>query len=109
MAAIIVTLVLVVAVTLYFVLRSWSRSRASYDHAYEGIKVGDSRDVVVAAMGKPQAMTDCSYTPFSDKKLENEFRSKCFQEYEYVELMARYTISFDRNGAVINKTKAVSP
>jgi hypothetical protein len=80
-----------------------------YDRAYAPIKVGDSRDAVVAAMGKPHAVTDCSYTAFSDKKMEAEFRSKCFQEYEYVELMARYTISFDRNGAVIFKSKAVSP
>ena len=81
----------------------------SYDRAYTAIRVGDSREAVVAVMGKPQSVTDCSYTPFADKKSEAEFLSKCFQEYEYVELMARYMIAFDRNGAVIHKSKAVSP
>ena len=105
----IVTLGLAVAAMLYFVLRSWSLRTAAYERAYTAIRVGDSRDAVVAAMGEPQAVTDCSYNPFSDKKLEAEFRSKCFQQYEYVQLMARYTISFDGNGTVINKSTAVSP
>ena len=108
-AVMIVTLGLAVAATLYFVFRSWSRRMGDYDRAYTAITVGDSREEVVAAMGEPQAVTDCSYTPFADKKLDAEFRSKCFQQYEYVELMARYTISFDRNGMVFNKSTAVSP
>ena len=106
---IIITLALAIAAILYFVINSRARKMGSYDHAYTAIKVGDPREVVVAAMGEPRAVTDCSYASFSDKKLEAEFRAKCFQEYEYVEFMARYTISFDRNGAVIYKSKAVSP
>jgi hypothetical protein len=109
LALIVITLALAGTATLYFVFKSWPRRMGSYDGAYTAIKVGDSREAVVTAMGEPQAVTDCSYTPFADKKLEAEFRSKCVQEYEYVEFMARYTISFDRNGAVIHKSKAVSP
>ncbi len=109
LALIIIILGLAVAAMLYFAFQSWSRRMGSYDRAYTAVKVGDSRETVVAAMGEPRAITNCSYTQFSDKKLEAEFRSKCFQEYEYVELMARYTISFDRNGAVIHKSMAVSP
>lgn len=109
LALIIIILCLAVGATLYFVFRNWSRGGDSYNRAYMAIRVGDSRQAVVAAMGEPRAVTDCSYTPFSDKKLEAEFRSKCFQEYEYVELMARYTIAFDRNGAVIHKSMTVSP
>ena len=104
-----ITLVLAVTAILYFVFKSWSRRMASYDPAYEAITIGDSREAVVHTMGKPNAVTDCSNTPFPDEKSEAAFRSKCFQEYEYVEFMARYTISFDRNGAVIYKSKAVSP
>lgn len=100
---------LAVAAMLYFVFKSWWRSMGYYERAYAAIKVGDSRDTVVAAMGEPQAVRDCSNTPFSDKQLEAEFRSKCFQQYEYVELMARYTISFDQTGAIIHKSKVVSP
>lgn len=108
-ALVIVLLGLAVAATLYFAFENWSRKIGSYDHAYTAINVGDSRDAVVATMGEPQAVRDCSYTPFSDKKLEAEYRSKCSQEYEYVELMARYIISFDGKGTVIHKSKGISP
>ena len=109
LALIIITLGLAVAAALYLVFESWSRRRGSYDAAYTAIKVGDTREALVAVIGEPQTVTDCSNTPFSDKRLEAEYRSKCFQEYEYVELMARYKISFDRKGTVIHKSKAVSP
>jgi hypothetical protein len=108
---IVVILGLALATIMYlvFITRSRNQRIERYRRAYAEIKVGDSREAVTAAMGEPQAVTDCSYTPFSDKKLEAEFRSKCFQKCEYVEFMVRYTISFDRNGAVIYKSKAVSP
>jgi hypothetical protein len=105
----IITLGLALAAMLYFVFKIWPRKIDTYDRAYTAIRVGDSREEIVTAMGEPQTVTDCSNTPFSDKKLEAEYRSKCFQEYEYVELMARYKISFDQEGTVIHKSKAVSP
>jgi hypothetical protein len=105
----IIILGLALAAMVYLVSRSWSRTMGSYDRPYTEIRVGESREPVVAMMGEPKSVTDCSHTPFSDKKLEAEYRSKCFQEYEYVEFLARYTISFDRNGLVIYKSKAVSP
>ena len=100
-----------IAAILCFVLITWSRRQRieRYRRAYAEIKVGDSRDAVVAAMGEPHEVTDCPFTPFADPKLEAEFRSKCFQQYQYGELMVIYTISFDRNGAVINKSSVVSP
>jgi hypothetical protein len=79
-----------------------------FNRAYEAIKVGDSRNTVVAALGQPQEITNCpSYA--SVPKVDEEFRSKCFQQYEYISFMARRTIYFDRNGVVIHKTVAVSP
>ena len=95
----------------YLVFLSWSRHQKieRFRRAYEAIKVGDSREAVVSGMGEPEAVTDCPEVPFSDKKKEAEFRSKCFQQYKYVRLMAVYTISFDRSGAVFNKSKIVSP
>ena|SRR6266851_3826872 len=104
-----VSLLALAGVYLNKVIRSRRQRIDKYDRAYEGLKIGDSRAVVVSAMGEPHEVTGCPYTPFADPKEEAEFRSKCFQEYEYVELMVRYTISFDRSGAVIYKSKAVSP
>jgi hypothetical protein len=106
-----VILALISAAILYLVLVTWSRYRKveRFTRAYEAIKIGDSREVVVAALGEPQSVTDCTKIAFSDQKREADFRAKCSQRYEYVSLMARYTISFDRNGAVFNKSEMVSP
>jgi len=95
----------------YLVFLSWSRHQKieRFRRAYEAIKVGDSREAVVTEMGEPEAVTYCPEGPFADKKKEAEFRSKCFQQYEYVRWMAIYTISFDRSGAVFDKSKSVSP
>jgi hypothetical protein len=68
---------LAVAAMLY--LFSRVRRMASYDPVYAAIKVGDSREAVVAAMGEPQTVTDCSHTPFSDKKLERNIVLSAFK------------------------------
>ena len=104
-------LALAVAVVLYLFSTTWSRRQRNerFERGFTAIKTGDSRDAVVAAMGNPHAVEDCPTTPFSDKKMEAEFRSKCFQQYRYVLLMKVYTISFDRTGTVIYKSSVVSP
>ena len=104
-------LALAVAVILYLFSTTWSRRQRNerFERGFAAINAGDSREAVVAAMGNPHAVEDCPYTPFTDKKIEAEFRSKCFQQYRYVLLMKVYTISFDRTGTVINKSSVVSP
>lgn len=89
----------------------WSRKEKGerFNRAYEEIKVGDSRQVVVAALGEPSKITVCSYTPFNDPKKEAEFRAKCFQQFDYSSFMGRRSIYFDQSGLVIAKTSAVSP
>jgi hypothetical protein len=108
---VVVILAVATAAILYCVYLAWSRNQKieRFRRAYETVRVGDWREAVVAAMGEPQAVTDCPGGPFSDKEKEAEFRSKCFQQFEYVRWMAIYTISFDRNGAVFNKSMVVSP
>ena len=104
-------LALVLALILFLVSSAWSRRQRNerYERGFAAIKTGDSRDAVIASMGQPHEVEDCPSTPFSDKKMEAEFRSKCFQQYRYALLMKVYTISFDRTGTVINKSSAVSP
>ena len=106
---VLLALALGTSLCLIFISRSRNERAQAYLRAYEGIKVGDSRDAVVAAMGKPHQVTGCPYTSFDDPKRDAEFRSKCFQQYQYGFFMREYTISFDRNGTVINKSTAVSP
>src|SRR5262249_43038897 len=107
--AIILALALATIGYLVFLTRSRNQRIEKFHRAYEQIKVRDSRDAVVAAMGAPHSVRGCPYTPFTDTKKEAEFRSKCFQQYRYVFFLAEYTISFDREGMVINKSDAVSP
>jgi hypothetical protein len=106
-----IILALAVAVILYLVSLSWSRRQRTerLERGYVGIKIGDSRDAVIAAMGQPHTVADCPSTPFADPKMEAEFRSKCYQQYRYILLVKVYTISFDRTGTVINKSDVVSP
>ena len=108
---IVVILALAVATIMYlvFITRSRNENIERYRRAYAEIKVGDSRDAVVAAMGKPSQVTECPYTPFDDPKREAEFQSKCYQQYRYILMMREYIFSFDRNGALIGKSDAVSP
>jgi len=108
--AIIIVLALGITASLYFVfiVRSRQQRIEQFNHAYEAIRVGDSRESVVAALGQPHKITNCpSYSGLP--KMDAEFQSKCFQEFEYISFMARHTIYFDRNGVVIHKTIAVSP
>jgi hypothetical protein len=106
---VILAVALATIVYLVFITRSRNERFERFRRAYAEIKVGDSRNAVLVAMGEPHEVTDCPYTPFSDPKREAEFRSKCFQQYRYGLFMREYTISFDRNGTVINKSTAVSP
>jgi len=108
---IVIILALALAAILYlaFIVRSRRQQLERYRGAYAGVKVGDSREAVVAAMGRPHEIIGCPYTPFADAKQEAEFRSNCFQQYRYTFFMREYTFSFDSNGAVIGKGTAVSP
>ena len=106
---IVLVVFLAIGMLSFVVNRSRNQKIQRRNLAYEGIKVGDSRDAVVAAMGPPHTVKACEYTPFSDPKLEAEFRAKCVQQYEYVFFMRDYTVSFDSAGMVIEKSTAVSP
>ena len=82
----------------------------AYERGYPQIKVGDSKDIVIKLMGKPSRITDCVYPWFSDEKTEAEYRSNSKELYHYEEIFpVDYTISFDKEERVINKTTAVSP
>jgi hypothetical protein len=86
----------------------WQRS-ARFERvkrAYDGIKLGDSREAVTVAMGEPYTSADCKFAPVAHQKMEEELRSKCAQQYTFIVLRSVYTISFDRNGSVIAKSDA---
>lgn len=89
-----------------------SRRRVArkYELGYLQIKLGDSKEVVLTLMGEPSRITGCVYPWFPDEKREAEYRSTCKELYRYEEVfLVDYTVSFDKEGRVINKTTAVSP
>lgn len=103
-----ITIGITAVLYLVFITRARKQGMEKFARAYEAIKIGDSRDAVVAALGEPNEVTKCP--PYAGApKMEEEFQSKCFQQYEYFSFMARRTIYFDRDGAVIGKSTAVSP
>lgn len=95
----------------YLALKSISHRRTvkKYEDSYSKIKVGDSKEIVVAVMGHPTKISECVFPWFPDEKREAEYRSNCKELYEYELFPVSYTISFGKNGKVINKTRAVSP
>ena len=89
-----------------------SRRRVArkYELGYLQIKLGDSKEVVLTLMGEPRRITGCVYPWFTDEKREAEYRSTCKELYSYEEVFpVDYTVSFDKEGRVINKTTATSP
>lgn len=107
-AIVILTAVVVVTSYLAWVVVS-HRTARKYERGYTQIKVGDSKDLVINLMGEPSRTTDCVHPWFADEKREAEYRSSCKELYIYEVFPVDYTISFDKQGKVINKTSAVSP
>ena len=95
----------------YFALTTVSHRRTDrkYEDGYSQIKVGDSKDLLSGVMGKPTRISECVYPWFADEKREAEYRSNCKELYEYELFPVSYTVSLDKHGKVINKTRAVSP
>jgi hypothetical protein len=85
------------------------RTAEKYERGYSQINIGDSKQVVLNLMGKPSKITGCVHPWFSDQTIEAEYRSRCKELYRYeVRFPVDYTVSFDKDGTVINKTTAVS-
>lgn len=108
------TIAILTAVVLAIVVPAlviWRRSARleRVRRAYDSVKIGDSRDAVAVAMGEPYKATECGPAPSADRKVEEEFRSKCAQQYRFLVLRTVYTISFDRNGNVIAKSDGAYP
>jgi hypothetical protein len=109
--AIIVIMMVAVVGAVYVVVTvvSHRRTARKYEDGYSQIKMADSKDTVVGVMGRPTRISECVYPWFADEKREAEYRSSCKELYEYELFPVSYTISFEKNGKVINKTRAVSP
>ena|SRR5437899_1672344 len=81
-----------------------------YDRGYAQIKVGDSKDVVVNVMGKPDEIQRCMLvSSANDTPEDKKYREKCFEQYWYYSFLKSRVISFDKEGRVLVKGYQVSP
>lgn len=108
----VIVILMVVAVAIAFVawrVFLYRETVRKYDLGYPQINLGDSKQVVLRLMGDPTKITDCQYAAFPDKKIEDEYRTKCKEQYRYEVFFKDYIISFDKQETVLAKNSAVSP
>ena len=103
------TTAIVAVVWFATVVLNHKRAVRKYDLRYSQIKVGDSKSVVIALMGNPTRVADCSYAAFPEQKMEADYKARCKEQFRYEVLLKDYIISVDRDGAVLGKNTAVSP
>jgi len=81
-----------------------------YENGYAEVRVGDSQELVVAAMGKPDEIDMCRMvsSPW-DTEEDKRYQKQCAVQYWYNALMKPYVISFDKDMKVLAKGYQVSP
>lgn len=87
-------------------------TRKKLDNAYARIKIGDSRESVVALMGKPDRIESCdvgSKPKRNENMEEKRYREQCVEEYWYDTFLHPYGIAFDKQNSVLAKGYQVSP
>lgn len=102
---------LILVVSAYLLLMQYLKGR-KYENGYAQIKVGDSRQSVVALMGKPDRIESCdvgSKSKPNENIEEKRYREQCVEEYWYDTFMHPYGIAFDKQNRVLAKGYQVSP
>jgi hypothetical protein len=86
------------------------RLKEKYERALARIRVGDSRQRVVALMGEPDEREWCYPLPTaSDTPELKRFHERCVEQYRYSTFMKPYYISFDKDSRVSGKGYTISP
>lgn len=67
---------------------------------YERLQIGDSKQLVLQALGQPEKIEQC--------RENGETSHPCKEEYWYYSFMERWIVYLDRDGNVIYKSYAVS-
>lgn len=90
-------------------LRAYFKSR-THERAFAQIKVGDSKESVVAEMGKPDRVEICRTVSSSNDTAEDKkYQEQCVEQYWYNSFLKPYVISFDKENRVLSKGYQVSP
>ncbi|MEK6280583.1 MAG: hypothetical protein AABN95_09550 [Acidobacteriota bacterium] len=107
--AVILFLAVIVVVSGYLLLKEYLRGRR-YENGYVRVQVGDSQEMVVAAMGKPDEIDICrTVSSPSDTAEDKKYQEQCAVQYRYNTFLKPYLISFDKDMRVLAKGHQVSP
>jgi hypothetical protein len=99
----------ILVVSAYLLLMQYLKGRR-YENGYAQIKVGDSKESVVAKMGNPERVDICrTVSSPHDTAQDKKYQEQCVQEYWYVTFLHPYVIAFDKQSRVLAKGYQVSP
>lgn len=81
-----------------------------YERGFSSIKIGDSEESVLAAMGKPDKVDICRIvSSAADSAEDRRYQEQCAGQYSYNAFLKPYVISFDKNKRVLAKGYQISP
>jgi hypothetical protein len=93
----------------YLLFRGYMKGRR-YENGYVKIKVGDSQEMVVAEMGKPDEIDICrTVSSSSDTAEDKRYQQQCAVQYRYNTFLKPYLVSFDKDMKVLAKGHQISP
>ena len=101
------TIALVLIVLTAGAAYAWSSlpNPGKWERGYSQIEAGDSKDKVVAILGKPTEIKDCHSTRYSAPP---EIWQKCAEEYWYIAFLQEWGYVIDKDGKVLSKWHSVS-
>lgn len=100
---------LILVVSAYLLLMMYLKGRR-YENGYAKVRVGDSQELVVAAMGKPDKIDVCrTVSSQSDTAEDKRYQEQCAIQYSYNTFLKPYIISFDKDMKVLAKGYQISP
>lgn len=100
---------LILVVSAYLLAMQYLKGRR-YENGQGQIKVGDSKESVVAKMGKPDRVDICrTVSSPHDTAEDKKYQEQCVEQYWYNSFLKPYVISFDKERRVLAKGYQVSP
>lgn len=104
--SVVVAVLLATTIPVAYILQQKSDS-----HAFDIISQGDSKEVVVALLGRPDEVRSCSGTLYwgGDHQQLGPNRGQCIEEFYYSSAPASWSVGFDAEGHAVSKYAYLSP
>ena len=105
-AYVVVIIFILAAIPVVNVLQQKNTSRA-----FDAIKLGDSKEKVIAALGRPDEVRSCPDTLYwgGDHKRLGPNNGQCTEEFYYSSLPGGWSVGFSATGQAVSKYAYVSP